>query len=302
MRHRKVTKDFRGRNVTSCRIMNSNTPRMNLAERFVVVAACCLTIPASSRAQQVKPETERDFTCYVQSAEERMEARKTFLLADSDSALNEQLVRGGQIRSIPGNGANPHRIAGAQLYDWVASVFIPGAGLDRLIRMLQDYDRRAQYFPEIVSAAKLLCHTGDNHFRFTMRLKEPAVIDVESDVVWERVDPHRWRCHSYSTSVREIGKDHGYALRLYSYWRFAEVEKGVYVQGETITLSREFGGLTRAIGSMMGINPEKTLKRTLASMKESVLKPGAQFASSPPGLPECGAAFHPGGCAAGATR
>lgn len=270
---------------------------LNLTKQFFVTIACCLAIPPAARAQQLKPETERDFACYVQSAETRMDAQTTFLLADSDSALNEQLVRGQQARTVPANGSNPHPILGGQLYDWIGLVFIPGGNLDRTIRMLQDYDHRTQYFPEILSAAKLLCRTGENHFRFSMRLKEPAVIDVESDVVWQRVDARRWRCRSYSTRVKEAGKEHGYALRLYSYWRFAEAEKGVYVQGETITLSREFGGFTRALGSMIGINPEKTLKRTLASMRESALKPGLHFALPPAGLPECGDAIHPGGCA-----
>jgi hypothetical protein len=136
-----------------------------------------------------------------------------------------------------------------------------------------------------------------------MRLKEPAVIDVESDVVWERLDSHRYRCRSYSTKTSEVGKDHGYLRQLYSYWRFAEVAKGVYVEAETITVSDEFGAMTRALGSMlMGINPEKSLKHSLGSMRESVLKPGLQIPALPDGLPECGAAVRPGGCATSSAR
>jgi len=270
---------------------------MNLAQRAAIVVPC-VALGAALHAQQLKPETERDFACYVQSAEARWEGRTAFLLADSDPALNAKLVS-GQIQTTPAEGANPRKIAGGQLYDWMGSVFIPGTSLDRLIQMLKDYDHRAQYFPEILSASKLLCHSGDKHFRFTMRLKEPAVIDTENDVAWERVDPRRWRCRSYSTNAHEIGKDHGYLLRLYSYWRFAEVDKGVYAEAETITLSREFGGFTRALGSMMGISPEKSLRRTLASMRASVLKPEFRFAHPPAGMAECGAAFRPSGCAAG---
>ena len=270
---------------------------MKFAARFRIVLVPCLLIPAL-RAQQLKPETQHDFDCYVQTAEARMVAQKSFVAADSDSLLNEQLVRGRQVRTLPANGANPHQLSGGQLYDWIGLVFIPEGSLDRTIRMLQDYDHRVLYFPEILSASKLLCHTDENHFRFTMRLKEPAILDVESDVVWERVDPERWRCRSYSTNIHEVGKEHGYAQRLYSYWRFAEAPKGVYVQAETITLSREFSGFTRALGSMVGINPEKTLKRTLAEMRESALKTGMQIAGPPAGLAGCGDSFHPGGCAA----
>jgi hypothetical protein len=88
-----------------------------------------------------------------------------------------------------------------------------------------------------------------------------------------------------------VGKDHGYLRQLYSYWWFAEVDKGVSVQAETITLSDEFGGMTRALGSMlMGINPEKSLRHSLASMRESVLKPGLEIPAPPQGAPACGQA------------
>ena len=92
-----------------------------------------------------------------------------------------------------------------------------------------------------------------------------------------------------STKVAEVGKDHGYLRRLNSYWRFAETDKGVYVEAETITLSDEFGSMTRMLGSaLMGINPEKSLKHSLTSMRESVLKPGLDIPKPPAGLPACG--------------
>ncbi|MBZ5723916.1 MAG: hypothetical protein LAP87_02860 [Acidobacteriia bacterium] len=279
-----------------------NQPRSSSPIAAAAVLSCLL-LPAGLRAQTLKPETVHDFDCYVQSAEERMNARKAFLVADSDAALNGQIVREKRVQTIAPNGANPHKLAGAQLYDWIGSVFIPGASLDKLVRMLQDYDHRAQYFSETIGSSKLLCRTGDNRFRYTMRLKEPAVIDVESDVTWERVDQHRWSCRSLSTKVAEVGKDHGYLRRLDSYWRFAETDKGVYVEGETITLSDEFGGMSRALGSMfMGINPEKSLKHSLTSMRESVLKPGLEIPALPTGLPDCGEPYHTGGCVAQTKR
>jgi hypothetical protein len=264
----------------------------------------CLTLAAGLSAQPSKPQTQREFDCYVQSAEARMDARKAFVLADSDTALNTQLVREKAVRTIAANGANPHSLSGGQLYDWIGAVFIPGTSLEKLVRMLQDYDHRPNYFPETIATSKLLCRTGKDHFRYTMRMKEPAVIDVESDVVWERVDARRWRCRSYSTKTAEVGKDHGYLRALDSYWRFAETDAGVYVEAETITVSDEFGAMTRALGSMlMGINPEKSLKHSLTSMRESVSKPGLEIPALPEGLQECGAAVpRPGGCASASSR
>jgi len=264
----------------------------------------CVAIPAWISAGTPKPETQREFECYVQSAEARMDARKAFILADADSPLNQQLTGEKRVVTIAPNGPNPHKLAGGHLYDWIGAVFIPGARVDRLVAMLQDYDHRPQYFPETISTSKLLCRSGKDRFRYTMRMKEPAVIDVESDVVWERMDAQRWRCRSYSTKTEEAGKDHGYLRQLYSYWRFVEVEKGVYVEAETITLSDEFGGMSRALGSMlMGINPEKSLKHSLTAMRESILKPGLQIPRLPEGLPACGAAVpRPTGCTTTGAR
>lgn len=270
---------------------------------WTLLLALSVCAPAGLRAQELKPETAHAFDCYVQSAEARLDARKEFLAADADAALNERVVRGQRIETFPANGPNPHKLPAAHLYDWVGTVFIPGGTADRTILLLQDYDHRAQFFADMVSESKLACRSGDGHFQYSMVLKEPARIEVHSDVVWERVDQHRWRCHSYSTGLREIGSNHGYLLRLYSYWRVAEVERGIYVEGETISLSGEFGAMTRALGSMLlGINPEKTLRRSLTSIRESVLNRNLQFAGPPAGLPACGDTFHPARCEAGQSK
>jgi hypothetical protein len=265
--------------------------------RYAMLALSCFAVRAELRGQQLKPETERDFNCYVHSAEARMQSRPRFLLADSDSTLQKQVVLDRRIQTNPANGANPHQATAGLIHDWVGTVFIPGASLDRTIRMLQDYGHRAQYFRDILAASRPLCRTGQNHFRVYMRLKEPAVIDTENDVVWDPVDQHHWQTRSYSTNVREEGKDHKYLLRLYSYWRFSEAPQGVYVEGETITLSGPFGSAMRTFGSILGISPEKSLKQTLAIIRETVSNPSLEFASPPADLPECGE-FSPSiGCA-----
>jgi hypothetical protein len=253
-----------------------------------IALAVCLLFPGGLCAQRLKPETAQAFDCYVAAAEGRMDASKPLAKAEGD-----------KVRTIEANGPNPHKLPGGQLYDWLGSIFIPGAALERLIPMLQDYEHRAQYFPETIATSKLLCLSGTNHFQYSMRLKEPAVLDVTSDVVWEQVDAQHWRCRSLSTHVAEVGKDHGYLRRLNSYWRFAETGKGVLVEAETITLSDEFSAVTRMLGSaLMGINPEKSFKHSLISMRESALKLGPEIAKLPAGLPACREPVPRAACAA----
>jgi|ERR1039458_6190462 hypothetical protein len=267
---------------------------------WALLVALSVCAPAGLSAQELKPATAHAFDCYAQSAEARLDARKAFLAADADAALNDRLVRGQRVETFPANGANPHKLPAAHLYDWIGSVFIPGGTADRTIRLLQDYGRRAQYFPDMVSESKLACRTGDGHFQYSMQVKEAGHIEIRSDVVWERVDQHRWKCRSYATSLREIGSNHGYLLRLYSYWRVAEVERGIYVEGESISVTAEFSAIARVFGSaLLGLSPEKTLRHSLASIRELVLNQSLQFAGPPAGLPACGDVFRPARCEAG---
>ena len=269
---------------------------------FSVTAAIAFAVPDRLPAQALNPQTSQEFECYAQSAEARMAARKAFLAVDADSGLLQAVVRGQGAQTVPGNGPNPHKISGAMLYDWIGSIFIPGATVERTVRMLQDYDHRARYFPEIISSSRLLCRAGEDRFGFTMRLKEPSVIDTDNDVVWERVDAHRWRCRSYSTKVQEIGKLHNYLLKLNSYWRFAENDRGVFAEGQTITLSGEFGSLMRTLGSLAGINPEKSLKKSLSSIRETLTRPGMEYSQPPSGKPVCGEPVRAPACGSPSTR
>src|SRR5579872_5999196 len=141
-------------------------------ELAVAVVFCCFAIPGRLPAQAVKPQTTQEFECYVQAAEAKMAARKAFLVVDGDAALTQSVVHDLKVETVPGNGPNPHKITGAMVYDWIGSVFIPGVTGDLTIRVLQDYDHRPLYFPEIVATSRLLCRSGENRFGYAMRMKE----------------------------------------------------------------------------------------------------------------------------------
>lgn len=259
-----------------------------MTKPWLLLALASLLAGFSMRAQGLRPESTQEYECYVRAAEDRAAHRTSFLVADADPALLRSVTQTRNAQTVPGNGPNPHKITGAMVYDWIGTVFIPGGKIDRAVRMLQDYDHRARYFPEIIATSKLLCRSGEMRFGYSMRLKDPAVIDSESDVVWERVDARHWRCRSYSTKVTEVGKQHGYLYRLNSYWRLAETDKGLFIEGQTITLSGEFGSFLRTLGSLAGINPEKSLKKSLLSMRETLEKRSLEFPAPPSGMPDCG--------------
>ena len=257
----------------------------NLRIRAAIVAALGAAVPGYPGEL---PGGNADFDSYVASAEARMRARDRFLLVDSDPSLNHKVAVSRKIHTGHANGSNPHSVPDAMIHDWVGTVYIPGVRLERVIRMLQDYDHRAQYFTNVVAESKLLCSNGPDRFRAAMRLKEPAAIVMENDIVWERVDDRHWQSRSSSTDVKVIGNDRSYLVRVNTYWRFSESAQGVYVEGEAITLSGHFGAALRALASLLGLSPEKSLKRTLETIRDTALKPGLEFAALPSGLPVCG--------------
>src|SRR5512138_3226983 len=99
--------------------------------RTLMAAVACFAIPAWLPAQTLKPKTIQEFECYVQAAEGRMNARKAFLVADTDNAVKQQVARSEKAITVPGNGTNPHKISDAMLFDWIGTIFIPRGTVER---------------------------------------------------------------------------------------------------------------------------------------------------------------------------
>ena len=77
------------------------------------------------------------------------------------------------------------------------------------------------------------------------------VINAEFDDVYETLNASRATIRSYSTRIAEVadlnqpaehelpvGNDHGYVWRYYNYCHIEEKDGGVYVQVESVSLSR----------------------------------------------------------------
>src|SRR5690348_1675937 len=135
--------------------------------------AAILSAAAPLQAPTPKPASISAYACYIQSAEGRMAARAAFLLVDGDASRRAAVLKDKKIVTTPGSATNPQKIPGAMIFDWVGTVFIPGASLQRTIRMLQDYDHRAEYFADVVTSSRLFCSVGASRFGFRMVIKEP---------------------------------------------------------------------------------------------------------------------------------
>ena len=71
----------------------------------------------------------------------------------------------------------------------------------------------------------------------------------------------------------EGGKGGGYLWRLNSYWRFEERDGGVYLECESVSLTRDIPfGLGWAVGPFVTSLPRESLEFTLDTTRKTLMK------------------------------
>jgi hypothetical protein len=178
---------------------------------------------------------------------------------------------------------------GALIHHWVGTVFIPGVSLSRVLAVVQDYNRHAQYYKPEVEQSKMVEHAGDDfkvHYRLRKKKIITIILDTDYDVHRHSLDAARAYSSSYSTRITQVenaggphehelppGKDGGYLWRLNSYWRYFDSGRGVYVQCEAVSLTRDIpAGLNWLVGPFIESVPKESLEFTLQSTRTAVLQ------------------------------
>jgi hypothetical protein len=267
-------------------------------------------------AAQLTPEATRGFERYAQLTEKRMSAEElpgaAFLRIDSLPEAQRQsdlaqLENGKVVSEQLTTLAPSSEIAtpGALIHHWVGTVFIPGATLPQVLAIVQDYDHQQQYYKPEVERSKLLTRAGDD-FTVYLRLKQTdiltVVLDTEYQVHYARLDSNRVASRSYSTRVVEIvrpgearegalspSEDHGFLWRINSYWRFEQTPRGVFVQCEAISLTRDIPvGLGWMLSPLIEQVPRQSLEFTLGATRKAVLSRASLIGSSPDSASQSG--------------
>jgi len=176
---------------------------------------------------------------------------------------------------------------GGMIHHWTGLVFIPGAKLDEVLRVLEDYDKHSVYFAPDVERSKIESRSGD-HFQVFLRFRRHKVITVvlNTEHVVDYFHDATGKAHSRSSAVRiaEVGNagksderektpgaDGGYLWRMETWWRMQEGDGGVYVQSEVASLTRDVpNGLGWMIKPFITSIPRETLKFTLEAARKAV--------------------------------
>src|SRR6266704_1852472 len=256
--------------------------------------AFAYVLPESAGGAELKQETTEAFNQYVRVTEDRMaeelRGARTFLWVDGfpepqRDKLYTQLRHGEiVIERLETLEKRRIRVPNGLIHHWVAVSFVPGVTLKQVLTLLQDYvHHQAIYKPDVLRSR--LLNADGNCFKIYLRLHQKAIItavfNAEFDVSYFPVGESRAYSRSYSTRIAElenpdrsderekpIGKDRGFLWRLYSYWRFQEKDGGVYVQLESVALSRSVPALLAwVVNPLLKSIPREYLSRLLNSTR-----------------------------------
>jgi hypothetical protein len=254
-------------------------------------------IPA--HASQLKPETAAAFERYVALTEARMDEDlrlDQFLAVDRLPDLERKeaydQLQQGQVYIEELHTQEDHhsiRVPSGLIHHWVGVIFIPKATLPKTNAVLHDYEDEPEIYKPDIRRAKLIERNGNKSkifLQFYNKSIVTVVLNEYSDVTETQIGNSRMQSASRSTRIAEVvnpgspdeqerpeGDDHGYMWRLNSYWRIEEKDGGVYIQNETITLSRTVPVLLAwLINPLVKSIPRDVLQHTLTNTRNAVLK------------------------------
>lgn len=262
-----------------------------------------LTVPSDARAADVAfaeltPAAIAAWQQYERQVDDRYgraAAANPFFIEDAyKSAAWRQQVMAGQVSmlridSLTPGGSEPS-VPDGRIHHWVGAVFIPGASLDQVLRRLKDRaGSESQSYDDVV-ASKLIARDGDR-LRVYMKLRRESVITVtyntEHAVEYKQLGTARASSRSVATKIAELtdagtpqeqekpqGNDHGFLWKLNAYWRYEQVDGGVLIECESVSLSRSVPMLLKPFvtGTVERIARE-SLQKTLTSLRAELIKP-----------------------------
>lgn len=226
-----------------------------------------LLLPVQLHAAHLKAETVAAWDNYVESVRASMQDRirpgGSFLWAYEDP---ERLadVRAGEIVVGPASAENPRKVPGGLIHHWIGASFLPGAKLDDILSVTRDYDRYKEFYRPYVIDSKVLAR-NDTDDNFSMLVMNKALflkmaLDADYYATNVRLDERRFYSVSKTTRIQEVedygepsehkipeGEGGGYIWKLFSIARLEQRDGGVYIEMETVALSREIPALLRIV-------------------------------------------------------
>jgi hypothetical protein len=266
----------------------------------IVFALVLLTAASHAYAAELRAETLDAFNRYVRVTEARMEGelhgKPVFLWLDQLPAADREeayrrLRRGDFVvsRLVTRDAGRTIDVPRGLIHHWVGTILIPGVTVDRVVALMQGYDRYQDLYAPNVRKSRTIAREGDRftvHLQLFMKKVISVVLNTDNDVRYMQIAPSRVHVRSYSTRITELkdagtssevelpeGNDSGFLWRFNNYCSLEERTEGTYVQCESISLSRAVPtGLGWLVGPFVTSIPRESLEFTLGQMRSALVR------------------------------
>lgn len=193
--------------------------------------------------------------------------------------------------TVPMVEVPPTDAPNAKIHHWAGAIYIPDSTVPAVIKRMQDYAGRESEFYQEVKASRLMQRDGDRVNVFLKLQRDAGVVtadyNTEHAVEYRTLSATRASSRSVSTKIAELehagtprerelpaGKDRGFLWRLNAYWRFEQAGSGVFIECESVSLSRGVPWLVRPIASpIVNRIARESLERTLRSLRAFLTRP-----------------------------
>ena len=261
-----------------------------------VVASLLLMLAwLSGRCEAAPAAAVSAFNAYTGKVEARLRdqhqrADEFLASVGTDSQTDTRLRRGQVVIEQLARGKEAE-LPGALLHHWRGTAFVQGAraaDFEQLMKNFNGYPRT--FAPQVVRASILMPEKDANHFTATMRVRQHHVITVVMDPTYDvqfgRLDAQHGYSISRSTKITEIdapgtakehalseSEEHGFLWRMNTYWSYEERDGGLYMQVESISLTRAIPtGLGWAVRPYVESVPRESLEFTLRAACNALKK------------------------------
>ena len=247
-------------------------------------------------AAKLQEKTLKAWNGYVRLTEERIQEElnsSTGFLAqdfqsvpkanmDRDAALSgEILVQ--KMKTLNPRGRKIHVPAGT-IQHWWGSVFIPDVELETVLAQVRNPAQQEDLQEDVLESRIL--ESDDDSLRLYLKLVRSKIVTVtyntEHLIEYQRHGEGLASSRSIATKIVELeeagtpaerekpeGNDRGFLWRLNSYWRYQQIDGGVLVECESLTLSRGVPViLAPFVKPIISGLARESMKRTLGSMRD----------------------------------
>jgi len=208
-----------------------------------------------SEAAELRQDTVRAWDEYIRivdlSMEERVGGNKPFLWIDDSPEIRRRV----QHSEVVVTNHDPQKVPHGLIHHWVGVMFVPNLTLDQVMSVLNNYDRYNELYKPLITKVAVIERGGDNVKLTVVAVQKvfsvTAAVETHNEVKIVRPTSNRVMITSNAVRVQEIAdygepNEHpfaeaqrpGYVWRAVVMQRLEERDGGVYVEFETVSLSR----------------------------------------------------------------